>query len=38
MADNATHFSDPLTMQLAEIGPKPSPLRGEPVESIKVLF
>lgn len=34
----STHIADPLTAELAEIGPKPNPTRGTPVESALVLF
>ena len=38
MPHNAVHCSDPLILSLDPIGPKASPLRGEPAESGKVLF
>lgn len=34
----STHCSDPLALALAEIGPKPNPTRGAPVESATTLF
>lgn len=37
MAQNATAFTDPLSLSLDVIGPKPNPTRGEPVESAAVL-
>ena len=38
MAHNSTAFHNPLTLDLDLVGPKPTPTRGEPVESVKVLF
>ena len=38
MSHNSVSFSDPLTLTLDVVGPKPNPSRGEPVESVKVLF
>lgn len=38
MSHNSVSFSDPLTLTLDVVGPKANPSRGEPVESVKVLF
>ena len=38
MSHNSVSISDPLTLTLDVVGPKPNPSRGEPVESVKVLF
>lgn len=38
MAVPSTHCSDPLTLELADSAPRPNPTRGEPVESVTVLF